>query len=242
MEKVSNFSGLAESAKALGMVILVSTEVDLHIHTKYSPDSFLEPKTVIKLALKRGLSAIAITDHNTIKGSLVTMREASSVKDLMIISGIEVKTDVGDVIGLYVQDEIKPGDFHMVVEEIRHQDGLVILPHPYDRHKGAVEELVGYVDVVEGLNGRSSQDKNAKALRLASDLDIPAIAGSDAHFFFEIGHVKTRFHSEVGNPQELRKLVLNSDRVFIGKESPFIVHGFSFVTGIIKRVVGLYRG
>lgn len=220
----------------------MATEVDLHIHTKYSFDSLLEPKTVIKLALKRGLSAIAITDHNTIKGSLVTMREASSVKDLMIISGIEVKTDVGDVIGLYVQDEMKLGNFHMVVEEIRHQDGLVVLPHPYNGHEGAVEELVSYVDVVEALNGRSSRVKNAKALRLANDLDIPAIACSDAHFSFEVGHMKTKFYSDIGSPQELRKLILTDDRVFIGKESPFIVHGFSFATGIIKRVFGLYRG
>lgn len=220
----------------------MSTEVDLHVHTKYSPDSLLEPKTVVKLALKRGLSAIAITDHNTIKGSLATMREASSVKNLMIIAGIEVKTDVGDVIGLYVEDEIKAGDFNMVVEEIRHQDGLVVLPHPYNRHEGAVEELASYADVVEVLNGRSSRVKNAKALRLANDLDIPAIACSDAHFSFEIGKVKTKFYSDIGTAQELRKLILNGDREFIGKEFPFIVHGFSFATGIIKRVVGLYRG
>lgn len=220
----------------------MSMEVDLHIHTKYSFDSLLEPKTIIKFALKRGLSAIAITDHNTIKGSLVTMREASSVKNLMIIPGVEVKTDMGDVIGLYVQDEIKAREFPEVVEEIRCQDGLVVLPHPYNRHEGVVEELITYVDVVEVLNGRNSRVKNAKALRLANDLDMPAIACSDAHFSFETGHVKTKFYSDPSSLEELRKLILNGKREFIGKESPFIVHGFSFATGVIKRAVGLYRG
>ena len=217
-------------------------EVDLHIHTKYSFDSLLEPKTIVKIALKRGLSAIAITDHNTIKGSLVTMREASSVKDLMIIPGVEVKTDMGDVTGLYVQDGIKARDFHRVVDEIRRQDGLVVLPHPYNRHEGVIEELASYVDVVEALNGRSSRVKNAKALRLANDLDKPAIACSDSHFSFEIGRFRTRFHTQPCSSEELRKLILNGKREFIGKESSFMVHGFSFATGIIKRVVGLYRG
>lgn len=218
----------------------MSIEVDLHMHTKYSVDSLLEPKTIIKLALKRGLSAIAITDHNTIKGSLGTMREALSVKDLMIVPGIEVKTDIGDVIGLFVQDEIKARGFHEVVEEIRRQDGLVVLPHPYNRHEGVVEELISYMDVVEVLNGRSSRVKNVKALRLANDLDKPAIACSDSHFSFEIGRMKTKFYSGPGSLEELRKLILNGKREFIGKESSFIVHGFSFATGVIKRVVGLY--
>lgn len=216
-------------------------DVDLHIHTKYSFDSLLEPKTIIKLALKRGLSAIAITDHNTIKGGLVTMSEASSVKDLTVISGIEVKTDIGDVIGLYVQDEIKARGFHDVVNEIRRQDGLVVLPHPYNGHE-EVEELIGYVDLVEAFNGRNSRVKNAKALGLANDLDKPAIACSDAHLSFEIGRVKTKFYLDSGSPEELRKLILNGNREFIGRESSFIVHGFSFATGIIKRVAGLYRG
>jgi len=220
----------------------MSMDVDLHIHTKYSFDSLLEPETVIKLALKRGLSAIAITDHNTIKGSLVTIHKASTVKNLIIVPGIEVKTDMGDVIGLYVQDEIKARGFREVVEEIRRQDGLVVLPHPYNRHEGVIEELTSYVDAVEVLNGRSSRVKNAKALRLANDLDKPAIACSDSHFSFEIGRVRTKFYSDPSSLEELRKLILNGEREFIGKESSFIVHGFSFAIEIIKRVVGLYRG
>lgn len=219
----------------------MSMEVDLHIHTKYSFDSLLEPKTVIKLALKRGLSAIAITDHNTIKGSLVTVREASSVKDLIVIPGIEVKTNLGDIIGLYVQDEIKAGEFHRVVEEIRIQDGLVVLPHPYNGHE-AVEELIDSVHVVEALNGRSSRIKSERAFKLASNLGKPVIACSDSHFSFEIGRAKTKFYSDLGSPEELRKPILSGERELTGKESSFIVHGFSFATGIIKRVVGLYRG
>lgn len=40
---------------------------DLHIHSKYSSDGVLDPEKIVKIATKRGLSGIAITDHNTIK-------------------------------------------------------------------------------------------------------------------------------------------------------------------------------
>ena len=63
-------------------------EADLHVHTKYSFDCLLEPRTVVKVASMRGLSAIAVTDHNTIRGSLAAIREASLVENLMVIPGI----------------------------------------------------------------------------------------------------------------------------------------------------------
>ena len=99
----------------------MAIEADLHVHTKYSFDCLLEPRTVIKIALMRGLSVIAITDHNTVKGSLAAIRVASSVEKLIVIPGIEVKTDMGDLIGLYVQEEIKSRDFYDVIDEIRDQ-------------------------------------------------------------------------------------------------------------------------
>jgi len=213
-------------------------EADLHIHTKYSFDCLLEPKTVCKVASMRGLSAIAITDHNTLKGSLSAMHEASCCGNLVVIPGIEVKTDRGDVIGLYVQDEIKSREFYEVINEIRCQGGLVVLPHPYYRHKGVFEKLARYVDVIEVLNGRSFVSKNAKALELARSLGKPMIACSDAHFAFEIGRVRTRFFSDPTDLEELRKSILDSERELVGKESSFVVHGLTFSVEIFKRIVG----
>ena len=44
--------------------------LDLHVHSMYSPDSTLQPERIIKLSKKRGLSGIAITDHNTMAGAI----------------------------------------------------------------------------------------------------------------------------------------------------------------------------
>jgi len=46
---------------------------DLHIHSKYSSDGILEPERIVKIAIKRGLNGIAVTDHNTIKGRLISL-------------------------------------------------------------------------------------------------------------------------------------------------------------------------
>jgi len=43
---------------------------DLHIHSKYSSDGIREPEKIVKIALKRDLDGIAITDHSTVKGAL----------------------------------------------------------------------------------------------------------------------------------------------------------------------------
>ena len=57
-------------------------KADLHIHTKYSgigkfwklkfPDSVEEPRNILKVAKKKGIDIIAITDHNTVKGGVET--------------------------------------------------------------------------------------------------------------------------------------------------------------------------
>ena len=49
---------------------------DFHIHTKYSYDSILEPRVLVKHALRKGTSILAITDHNTIQGIFAILKEA----------------------------------------------------------------------------------------------------------------------------------------------------------------------
>jgi predicted metal-dependent phosphoesterase TrpH len=211
---------------------------DLHIHTKYSFDSFLEPKTAVKTALKKNLSAIAITDHNTIKGSLAALENAPSNKDLLIITGSEIKTDLGDVIGLFLQKEILSRTFFDVIEEIKAQGGLVILPHPCKHHK-KVSELFSRVDAFEALNGRTSRTKNNEASKLGLGFNRAMLASSDAHFSFEIGDVRTRFLDQASSSEEFRDIIYNGKRQLIGQEMPFLVHGLSLGVEYFKRATGL---
>ncbi|MFA5093043.1 MAG: PHP domain-containing protein [Candidatus Omnitrophota bacterium] len=61
---------------------------DLHVHSLASDGTF-GPEQLVKESLKRGLSAIAIVDHDTLDAIAAAIAEAED-KDLEIISGIEL--------------------------------------------------------------------------------------------------------------------------------------------------------
>ncbi|KKO20094.1 MAG: transcription antitermination factor NusB [Candidatus Brocadia sp.] len=60
---------------------------DLHIHTNYS-DGTMTPEEVVDDALRRGVSTISITDHDTVDGLVIALRYGQG-KNIHIISGIE---------------------------------------------------------------------------------------------------------------------------------------------------------
>ena len=65
--------------------------IDLHIHSTAS-DGTLSPSEIISLASASGLGAIAITDHDTIDGTLAALDAAHHVS-LGILTGVEISTE-----------------------------------------------------------------------------------------------------------------------------------------------------
>ncbi|MCK4717174.1 MAG: PHP domain-containing protein, partial [Thermoplasmata archaeon] len=76
--------------------LLSRYKADLHLHSKYSFDSFMEPRKILKLAKKRGLDLISITDHNSLRGSLDAKRYRKEF-DIEVWLGEEVYSDMGDI-------------------------------------------------------------------------------------------------------------------------------------------------
>lgn len=74
--------------------------IDLHSHTFFS-DGTLSPQELIDKAIKKNISHLAITDHDTCQG-LDPAMEYSSDKPINIIGGIEIEV------------EFSPGDFHLL--------------------------------------------------------------------------------------------------------------------------------
>jgi len=74
---------------------------DLHMHTNFSPDSKNKPASILRISKKAGLNGIAITDHHTIRGALLT-KELNEDRDFEVIIGEEITTNRGDVIALYI--------------------------------------------------------------------------------------------------------------------------------------------
>lgn len=167
--------------------------IDLHIHSKYSYDSLLSPDKILRVAKKKGLTGIAVTDHNTIKGGFVA-EKINRDRDFTIIIGSEINTEIGDIIGLCISEEIQARNSIEVIEEIKDQGGLVILPHPFRGHK-LNQFIIEHSDAIEVFNGRSNELQNSQALEFAKKYNKPMIAGSDAHFASEIGNTYMRLNA-----------------------------------------------
>ena len=65
--------------------------VDLHVHSTCS-DGTLTPSELVSLAKKTGLSAFALTDHDTVKG-LPEAMEAGKEEGIEVLPGIEFSTE-----------------------------------------------------------------------------------------------------------------------------------------------------
>jgi len=195
-------------------------EIDFHVHSKYSADSLTSPSKILKFAKRRGLSGIAVTDHDTIKGGTV-IHKLNDSDDFIVIIGSEIKTDKGDLIGIFLNEEIKKRGFFEVCEEIKDQDGIIVLPHPFLTFKDIGEDLLKAIDVIEAFNARCSYEINEKALNLALKKSLPILAGSDAHYSWHVGNAKTFLECNL-EYEDIKKCILQRDVKLKGDTIPFI--------------------
>lgn len=190
--------------------------IDFHIHSKYSSDSLLRPDRIVKIAKKKGLDGIAVVDHNTLQGALEATKYASG--NFIVVVGAEINTEVGDVVGLFLSKDINSRKFEEVVNEIHSQGGIAILAHPNKRKKIINTDIFGQLDAIEGFNSRNPKH-NLEAKNFAVKYGLPAVAGSDAHFAFEIGKAKTILEC-ASDIESIKKTILGGKTKITGENSP----------------------
>jgi predicted metal-dependent phosphoesterase TrpH len=186
---------------------------DLHMHTSWSHDCQIDVEELLDHAEAEGLGAIAVTDHNAFGGA----REAVDLargRGLTIIPGEEIKTDgQGEVIGLFLKDEIPRGlSFADTIAAIRAQGGLVYLPHPFDRlhaipDPATLHRHLADIDVFEVYNARLLFEAyNDEAIRFARKYGLTMGAGSDAHVLQGVGTGALRMRAFDGRDEFLLSL------------------------------------
>ena len=208
---------------------------DFHTHSKYSADGRGEPELMVKKAIEQGLSGIAVTDHNTIRGGVEAKKYETS--DFEVIVGSEIMTDRGEVIGLFLSEEVKSKSFMDVVDEINDQNGFVVVPHPFDTIRGKSvfpkEEDVRFIDNMEVFNSRCVlTNYNKKAEDFAGKNDVNIIAGSDAHFLREIGSGGVVTESE-----DIYEAVAKGDFKVFGRRSTPVNLGLSEILRFWKMLI-----
>ena len=186
----------------------MEVKADLHVHSTYSKDSIITPQEIVFYAKKRGLTAVAVTDHNQVEGAKKIARET----DFLIIPGTEVSSLDGHIVGLNVNEVIPRGlSADETVDRIHKAGGIAIACHPFALFKGSVGKHVSSkFDAVETRNASSFPFKSAakKADLLAERFGLPKVAGTDAHIGQAIGCTYTLVESEP-NVEAILKAIVN---------------------------------
>lgn len=184
-------------------------KVDLHTHSTASHDGGITFDQYAKALSTNLLDVIAVTDHNHIDFAVGLQKQLGD----RIIVGEEILTTGGEIIGLYLTSQIKPGLSPLeTITQIKDQGGLVYIPHPFESiRKGlgpaALEELVDYIDMIEVCNGRAFlQNKSAQTVIWAKLNRINGVASSDAHGFKGLGKTYTRV-KVLPTPDELVQII-----------------------------------
>ncbi len=174
----------------------MQVKADLHVHTIYSHDSLITPKELVFHAKKRGLTAVAVTDHNTIEGALKIAKET----DFLIIPGIEVSSSNGHIIGLNLQEPIAKGlSPDETVDKIRDAGGIAVACHPFAFFKGSLgKHTNAKFDAIETINASAFLFNRCtkKAQEIANRFGLSRVAGTDAHYGPAIGYAYTLIDAE----------------------------------------------
>jgi predicted metal-dependent phosphoesterase TrpH len=256
-------TALGQSATGVTPATAGRTFVDLHVHTNASFDCLSDPGAVVRAAAKRGLTHIAITDHDRIDGALAA--RAAAPAGLTVIVGEEVKTSNGDLICLFLERAVPPGRSPAeTIAAVRAQGGLVGIPHPFDRfrnsllrppasragrsHAGSLAarplplrdeslaSLAGLVDWVEAYNARLVGGGNDKAADFAREHGLPGIAVSDAHSVIEVAVAYTVLTGNPATADGLRA-ALPSAQIVPGRAS-YVMRVLTPVAKVVQRARG----
>jgi len=186
--------------------------VDLHVHTFASGDAMAAPEDILDRALALGIDGICVVEHDSFEAS-ETAAELGIGSGIVVLRGIEVSTDVGHLLVYGLVDDgwqrlrrdgLVPGQAFV---DYAHEAGAVVVPaHPFRADPDSTGErlttLAG-IFALEGLNGTSTREENARACEFAAQNDLRIVGGSDAHMPGRVGRAVTQFERRVETEAQL---------------------------------------
>ncbi|MHB0976845.1 MAG: PHP-associated domain-containing protein [Candidatus Aquicultorales bacterium] len=173
---------------------------DTHIQSTFS-DGVSGILDILDYVEERGdLSVVSITDHNTIKGAVL----AAALSDRYsfdIVVGEEIMSRDGEIIGLFLHEEIEPDlSAAETVSRIHRQGGLAIAPHLFVIPTGSIGGRGlwrrGFNQDLDGIEISGSPPfgySNLLTKVLYRNYKSARVGGSDAHVMAAIGATATSF-------------------------------------------------
>ncbi len=219
--------------------------LEIHCHTKYSKDSMLPFSLLYFKCRLHHIDWIAITEHNNILGALEFKRYCEKrKKSINVIIGEEIMTSQGEIIGLFLNEEIKNGlSCNETIDLIKKQNGIIYVPHPYDekRSKTVLEEEciknnTYRIDCIECYNGRNiSEFYGFKQNDIADKYGLKKVIGSDAHTIWEIGRNYMVVDCIPDSPEHFKKAIENP--YFHKKKCLKFSHNITKLVKLLKMII-----
>jgi len=197
--------------------------LDLHVHTTSgSADASLRVQTLGPSVKAAGLAGVMTTEHFRQWGDdevdLVT-----ETHGIIVIPAREWATPLGHILALGItRNSPEMRDPAVLRRAADAEGGVLIAAHPFrhffdaprqglhpatlrtnDPEEAARLPIFGFVDCVEVINGNCTARENAFAAAVADVLDLPATAGSDAHYPEDVGRCWTVFPAGVSRVQDV---------------------------------------
>ncbi len=218
---------------------------DFHVHTRASPDSQLTPEALVRACQRKGIDIIAVTDLHSIRGAL----DVREIAPFPVIIGSTLNTADGEIIGLFLQEDIPPGlPARESVKRIKDQGGIVQIPHPFDRFRRkhitlpALMDILPDVDIIEAFNARTTLKhdimRGVQFIREHREqYNIRPVGVTDAHTAREIGNAYTDLPAFEGREDFMDALRHASIH---GKRTTPLIYLATYWT-VLSKKVGLAR-
>jgi predicted metal-dependent phosphoesterase TrpH len=191
--------------------------IDLHMHTSpLSACSYIDPHELVQEARRLKLDGICLTEHQVLWDP-EEMDKLAREGGIKIFRGNEYTTNQGDALVFGFYEDIKELLLiQQLRDEVKKAGGFMIAAHPFRGFKtfgigrlqmtvdqASKRKMFEYVDAIEVLNGKLSEEENDMACKVAEKLGLPGTAGSDAHRIDEIATAVTVFEKEIRDEKEL---------------------------------------
>lgn len=185
--------------------------IDLHCHSKFSHDTYLEPEKLIQEAIEAGLDGVCLTEHH----SLLASRPVEKIElpdGFYLFRGVEISTSLGHILVYGLRDDSwniwernNYLDCLRVMEGVHSLGGICVAAHPFRAHDslGKALRLMSGFDAIETHNGLNSHEENDQAMRAARLKGLPSVGGSDCHSSRQVGGTYTIFKNPVNTIEDL---------------------------------------
>ncbi len=201
---------------------------ELHVHSSIS-DGKDSVRKILNAAVEKKIDVIAITDHDTVQGSLEALDIVNEEKlPIKILPGCEITSSSGHILAFGIMKDVEP---KMSAEEtcrvVRELGGVCFLAHPFDFIRGGSVRLKDFkvVDGIETFNAKSYFNFMAK--RYAKKFSKPEIAGSDAHSAKSVGLAINFLPDSVSLIESIFYARYNGKRVSIRERLAFLLFQLS---------------